>query len=122
MNRVLPSCVGLLFLVAACTAPSALSTRDTGHPASSVKSGAPPMLHFEGETIAHAAKAFNRYNRTKIVIDDPDIADRKVGGTFVRTDPESFVTALGLTMSIQATTVGAGDTRTIRLSGAGAGQ
>ena len=90
MNRVLPSCVGLLFLVAACTAPSALSTRDTGHPASSVKSGAPPMLHFEGETIAHAAKAFNRYNRTKIVIDDPDIADRKVGGTFVRTDPESL--------------------------------
>jgi transmembrane sensor len=80
------------------------------------------MLHFDGETIAHAAKAFNRYNRTQILIDDPAIADRKVGGTFVRTDPESFVTALGLTMGIHATTVGTGDDRTIRLSGAETGK
>ena len=66
----------------------------------------------------------HRYNRTKIFIDDPAIADLKVGGTFVRTDPESFVTALGLTMGMQATTVPGDkdrDSRTIRLSGAETG-
>jgi hypothetical protein len=39
----------------------------------------------------------------------------------VRTDPESFARALGLTRGIRAKTVGTGDNRTIRLSGAETG-
>jgi transmembrane sensor len=64
------------------------------------------VLDFRGETLAEAAGEFNRYNGRQIVIDDPQIADRRVGGVFVDTDPESFVAALGPTMDVHATTVG----------------
>jgi len=117
MSRMLLSSLGACLAITGCTSSPAVSSHEAGHRVPSAQSSAPAMFHFEGETIAHAARAFNRYNRTQILIDDPAIADRKVGGTFVRTDPESFVTALGLTMSIQATT-DEGDNRTIRLSGA----
>lgn len=63
------------------------------------------LLDFQGETLAQAAEEFNRYNTRKIVIDDPRIAARRVGGVFLDTDPDSFVAALALTMDIQATTV-----------------
>jgi transmembrane sensor len=64
------------------------------------------VLDFRGETLAQAAEDFNRYNTRKIVIDDPQIAARRVGGVFLDTDPDSFVAALALTMDIRATTVG----------------
>jgi len=60
------------------------------------------VLDFNGETLAQAAADFNRYNTRKIVIDDPDIATRRVGGVFLDTDPDSFVAALALTMNIRA--------------------
>jgi len=66
------------------------------------------VLDFRGETLAQAAEEFNRYNTRKIVIDDPKIATRRVGGVFLDTDPESFVAALALTMDIRATRVEAG--------------
>jgi transmembrane sensor len=62
------------------------------------------VLDFHGETLAEAAEDFNRYNTRKIVIDDPKIATRRVGGVFLDTDPDSFVAALALTMDIRATT------------------
>ena len=65
------------------------------------------ILDFRGETLAQAAEDFNRYNTRKIVIDDPRIATRRVGGVFLDTDPDSFVAALALTMGIRATTSGA---------------
>lgn len=64
------------------------------------------VLDFRGETLAQAAEEFNRYNTRKIVIDDPRIATRRVGGVFLDTDPDSFVAALALTMDIQATIAG----------------
>ncbi len=64
------------------------------------------VLDFRGETLAQAAEEFNRYNTRKIVIDDPKIATRRVGGVFLDTDPDSFVAALTLTMDIQATIAG----------------
>jgi transmembrane sensor len=66
------------------------------------------VLDFHGETLAQAAEDFNRYNTRKIIIDDPKIASRRVGGVFLDTDPESFVAALALTMDIHATTGEAG--------------
>jgi transmembrane sensor len=62
------------------------------------------VLDFHGETLAQAAEDFNRYNTRKIIIDDPKIAARRVGGVFLDTDPDSFVAALALTMDIRATT------------------
>jgi transmembrane sensor len=64
------------------------------------------VLEFRGETLAQAAADFNRYNRRQIVIDDPAIADRHVGGVFTNSDPESFVAALEVIINIRATTVG----------------
>lgn len=66
------------------------------------------VLDFRGETLAQAAEEFNRYNTRKIVIDDPKIATRRVGGVFLDTDPDSFVAALALTMDIHATVAGDG--------------
>ena len=64
------------------------------------------VLDFRGETLAQAVEDFNRYNGRQIVIDDPTIADRRVGGVFAKTDPESFVAALAVIINIRATTVG----------------
>jgi transmembrane sensor len=64
------------------------------------------VLDFRGETLVEAAEEFNRYNLRKIVIVDRTIANRRVGGVFSNTDPESFVLALAVTMNIRATTVG----------------
>jgi transmembrane sensor len=60
------------------------------------------VLDFKGETLAQAVEAFNRYNTRKIVIDDPAIATRRVGGVFVDTEPDSFVAALAPVMHIRA--------------------
>jgi ferric-dicitrate binding protein FerR (iron transport regulator) len=120
MSRGVLSFVGLCLAAAGCASHPASSPDDTGHTVSSMKSGAPRVLQFTDETIAQAANAFNRYNARKIVIDDPAIADRRVGGKFLATDPESFVAALRIMMGIQVTTVGGQgrDSGTIRLSGA----
>ncbi|HEX7113523.1 MAG TPA: FecR domain-containing protein [Steroidobacter sp.] len=45
---------------------------------------------FDNATIAEAAAAFNRLNRTQIVLDDPAIAARVVTGTFNAADPQAF--------------------------------
>ena len=63
------------------------------------------VLDFRGETLAQAAEDFNRYNTRKIVIDDPKIAARRVGGVFGDRSRQ-LVAALALTMDIRATTVG----------------
>jgi ferric-dicitrate binding protein FerR (iron transport regulator) len=121
MNKRLLGYVGLLSLIAGCMSSPPSSIHEVGHAPPRLGSGTPQTLHFDGETVAQAAQRFNRYNRRKIVIDDPAIASLKVGGIFVRTDPESFARALGLTRGIQMTIVGVGDNRTIRLSGAETG-
>ena len=52
------------------------------------------LLSFQGETLVEVADEFNRYNRKHLVVIDPSIADRRIGGAFQATDPESFVSAL----------------------------
>lgn len=49
------------------------------------------LLVFDRTTLADAAKEFNRYNRGKIVIDDPVIARTPIGGTFRADNISSFV-------------------------------
>ena len=63
------------------------------------------VLDFRGETLADEAEQFNRYNRRKIVIEDPRIATRQFGGVFQDTDPDSFVAALVAVMDIRSTVV-----------------
>ncbi len=40
-------------------------------------------LAFEGETLAQAAAIFARYSETRIVIDDPGVANRTITGLYV---------------------------------------
>jgi transmembrane sensor len=52
------------------------------------------LLVFQGETLSEVVKEFNRYNRRQLVIADPSIATRRIGGVFQPTDPDSFLAGL----------------------------
>jgi transmembrane sensor len=60
------------------------------------------LLSFQGETLAEVTDEFNRYNRKHLVVADPLIADRRIGGAFQATDPDSFVSALQKWFGIHA--------------------
>ena len=60
------------------------------------------LLSFQGETLSEVADEFNRYNRKHLVVIDPSIADRRIGGAFQATDPDSFVSALQKRFGIHA--------------------
>jgi transmembrane sensor len=49
------------------------------------------MLVFDNMTLADAANEFNRYNRQKLVIADPDAARLTIVGTFHTTDVKAFI-------------------------------
>lgn len=51
------------------------------------------LLTFKYTTLAAAAAEFNRYNNTKIVIDDPQIARLAIHGIFPTTDVAGFADA-----------------------------
>ena len=60
------------------------------------------LLSFQGETLAEVTDEFNRYNRRHLVVTDPLIANRRIGGAFQATDPDSFVSALQKWFGIHA--------------------
>ena len=60
------------------------------------------LLSFQGETLTEVTDEFNRYNRKHLVVTDPLIADRKIGGAFQATDPDSFVLALQKWFGVRA--------------------
>jgi transmembrane sensor len=60
------------------------------------------MLIFSGETLAEAVAEFNRYNRRQLVIDDPAIARRTIGGQFKASNPEGFASALEKIVGVDA--------------------
>ena len=60
------------------------------------------LLSFQGETLAEVTDEFNRYNRKHLVVTDPIIAERRIGGAFQATDPDSFVSALQKWFGIRA--------------------
>jgi transmembrane sensor len=60
------------------------------------------MLIFSDETLSEAVLEFNRYNRRQLVIADPAIAGRKIGGAFKATSPDRFATAVQKMFGIEA--------------------
>jgi transmembrane sensor len=58
-------------------------------------------LVFEGETLREAAREFERYSDTRIVIEDPDLANRTITGLYVPTDPVGFARAVGKAMNLK---------------------
>jgi transmembrane sensor len=55
------------------------------------------QISLDGETLAEAADEFNRYNRRKLVIEDPVLARRQFVGLFRTDDPQSFAVAVSAT-------------------------
>jgi transmembrane sensor len=60
------------------------------------------LLSFQGETLAEVTDEFNRYNRKHLIVTDPAIANRRIGGAFQATDPDSFVSALRKGFGVRA--------------------
>jgi transmembrane sensor len=77
------------------------------------------LLSFQGETLSEVTDEFNRYNRKHLIVTDPSIANRRIGGAFQATDPESFVSALRKGFGVRAQELRASsDEGVIRLTSA----
>jgi transmembrane sensor len=63
-------------------------------------------LRFDGQSLADAAKEFNRYNRQQLVIGDADLASLKIGGSFSANDVVSFIAGLQKDFGILARPAG----------------
>lgn len=61
-------------------------------------------LAFEGETLGEAAQEFARYSQTRLIFEDPSIADETVTGLFVSTDPVGFAYAVASAFGLEAET------------------
>ena len=61
------------------------------------------QISLYGESVATAAAEFNRYNATKLTIDDPHLAEEKVVGQFHTDEPEAFARAVVATLGARMT-------------------
>jgi transmembrane sensor len=64
------------------------------------------QLVFENATLAETIAEFNRYNRRKLQIDDPTLAQIHLGGAFSSTNVDEFIVELNTLFSIRAVPVG----------------
>ncbi len=60
-------------------------------------------IAFEGETLAQAALAFERYSDTKIVVEDAAFRNEKIAGLFQANDPVGFAQAIGESLNGRVT-------------------
>jgi len=67
------------------------------------------QIELVARPLADAAAEFNRYNRRKIVIHDPTIANEEVDGIFRTDDPEGFATAVHDILGVPVRTSGDGE-------------
>jgi transmembrane sensor len=51
-------------------------------------------LNFDGQTLLDAVEEMNRFNHTRVQIDDPSISNLRIGGDFAATDPRTFADTL----------------------------
>lgn len=59
-------------------------------------------IAFTDATLADAAAEFARYNNERIVIPDPTIAEKRISGLFVATDPAGFADAIAAIFGLDA--------------------
>lgn len=64
------------------------------------------QLIFENATLAETVAEFNRYNRRKLEISDPTLAQIHVGGAFASTNVDEFIEELNALFRISAVPVG----------------
>ena len=61
------------------------------------------LIFFRHRTLESAAREFARYQRTRIIIDDPTVANLMVTGSFHSNDPVGFAKAVALSRNLNAT-------------------
>jgi transmembrane sensor len=59
-------------------------------------------IAFHGETLGEAAAEFARYSDVRIRIDDPAVANQRVTGLFVSTDPIGFANAVAISFDLRS--------------------
>ena len=64
------------------------------------------QLIFENATLAETVSEFNRYNRRKLQISDPDIAQVRIGGAFRSTNLDDLIVELNSLFGIRAIPTG----------------
>lgn len=63
-------------------------------------------IDLDGETLAEAVQMFNLYNRTRLVVADPALADKRLYGVFEARDPAGFARTAGLSLGVPVRTDG----------------
>lgn len=58
-------------------------------------------IFFRRQTLASAAKEFERYSKLRIIIDDPIVAAKTVTGTYTTTDPVGFANAVSVFLDLK---------------------
>jgi ferric-dicitrate binding protein FerR (iron transport regulator) len=69
---------------------------------------------FDAATLSDVAEEFNRYNERQLIIEDPELLNFHISGTFSSVDPESLIRFLRQRPGVQVTETGG----KIRVSGA----
>jgi len=59
------------------------------------------VIVFDNTTLGEAAAEFNRYNETKLIVTDPQIAHMKIGATFPARDVERFARAAHVLLGVR---------------------
>ena len=60
------------------------------------------FLIFHDTPLKEAVEQFNRYNTRKIVIDDPNVGNLRIGGNFKSTNSEAFVRLIESGLPVRA--------------------
>ncbi len=70
---------------------------------------------FDNDTLAFVIAEFNRYNRTKLVINDPGLRERRISGIFTVDDPEAFAEVLMSMTAVRTVTRADGSIEIVRV-------
>lgn len=91
-------------VLAVSEGPSTLVTQKSGDRVEDALAWREGMLKFDGAPLSEVAAEFNRYNRRKIVVTDPEVASIPIGGTFRASNVEAFARLLGDAYHLRITT------------------
>jgi transmembrane sensor len=58
-------------------------------------------LVFDNDLVSTVVERFNQFNRIQLIVADPQVAQRRISGSFDATDPESFLTFMKSAIAIE---------------------
>jgi transmembrane sensor len=60
------------------------------------------LIVFDGETLREALSEMNRYTQRPLVVDDPELAERRIVGVFRTSDTRTFVLGIRSTLGVES--------------------